>query len=576
MLTELRVRHLGVIDDQSLVLGPGLTALTGETGAGKTLLVDAIELLLGGRADPVLVRLGAPEALVEGRFVGDGAGATGPDAGPSGDETILGRVVPAGGRSRAYLDGRMVSSAVLADAGRALIDLHGQHAHQSLLSPTAQRAALDAAAGIDSGPLDEARAAARRVAEAQAAIGGDERARAREADLLRFQLDELDAAALEDPDEDGALEEEEALADASAHRDALVAVHDAVNGEDGAADRLGAALGLLAGRGPLAELQRRLEGLVVELADVAGDARDRAESLEDDPGRLTEIGARRHVLTDLRRKYGETLADVIAFRDEARHRLDELDSHDERAAELARRQADAERDVATALARIGTARRAAAGRFSTAVEARLHDLALARARFEVDVSDDPGGTTVTWLLGANPGEPALPLSKVASGGELARTMLAARLVLTDSDTRSTASSPDPAGGGGTRTLVFDEVDAGIGGEAAIAVGRALAALGRHHQVLVVTHLPQVAAFADRQIAVTKAVEGRRTRARVEIVEGEARVVELSRMLSGRPDSDTARRHAAELLDLAAGDPLAELHGPARPAGPVRSRARAAR
>ena len=552
MLSELRVRHLGVIDDQALILGPGMTALTGETGAGKTLIVDAIDLLLGGRADPVLVRQGAPEASVEARFEG-----VGPDG--AGEDVILGRVVPAGGRSRAYIDGSMVSSGALAAAGGDLVDLHGQHAHQSLLSAPSQRAALDAAAGVDHGPLDAARADLRRVAEEEAALGGDERARAREAELLRFQLDELDAAGLEDPDEDRALrEEEDRLGDAGAHRAALEAVVEAVHGDDGAGDRLGTALGLLGGRPALAEVRGRLQGLVAELTDVAGDARAGIDRFEDDPERLAEIGARRHALADLRRKYGETLADVIAYRDDARRRLAEIESHAARAAALSAERAAAEAAVAVALAATGRVRRAAAGPLAAAVEARLADLALPRARFEISVSDDPGGETVTWRLGANPGEPALPLAKVASGGELARTMLAVRLVLSGAAAGTGRAAAGSAGSGGgpgadvvaARTLVFDEVDAGVGGEAAVAVGRALAALGRHYQVLVVTHLPQVAAFADHHLAVTKVVKGGRTQARVVPVAGEDRVIELSRMLSGRPDSLTARRHAAELLGLA--------------------------
>jgi DNA repair protein RecN (Recombination protein N) len=495
--------------------------------------------------------------------------------------------VPVGGRSRAYIDGRMVTSAALALTGGDLVDLHGQHAHQSLLAPTRQRAALDAVAGIDHGPLDAARGALRRVSAALAEIGGDERTRAREGDLLRFQLDELQAAGLDDPDEDRALrEEEDRLSDAGAHRAALEAVQDAVNGDDGAGDRLGSALGLLAGKAPLAEWHDRLRGLVAELADLAGDARDAVELFDDDPGRLAEIGARRHALADLRRKYGETLADVIDYRNEARRRLDEIEGHDERAAALSAERARAEADLAAAVAHVGRARRAAAPPFAAAVEGRLRELALPQARFEIDVSDDPGGETVTWLLGANPGEAALPLAKVASGGELARTMLAVRLVLGDAAPATAAPAPPapdtdasggsrPAGtatgtgaaaGVGGRTLVFDEVDAGVGGEAAVAVGRALADLGRHHQVLVVTHLPQVAAFADHHIVVTKVVAGQRTQARVDAVHGEDRVVELSRMLSGRPDSDTARRHAAELLGLAT-SPAARARG--RRGGPER-------
>jgi DNA repair protein RecN (Recombination protein N) len=575
MLSELRVRHLGVIDDQALVLGPGMTALTGETGAGKTLIVDAIELLLGGRADPLLVRLGAPEAVVEARFV----------EGPPGPaEVILGRVVPAEGRSRAYLDGRMVSSGALATAGAELVDLHGQHAHQSLLAAAHQRAALDAAAGIDHGPLAAARAALRGVIAAQAAIGGDQRAREREADLLRYQLNELDGAGLDDPDEDRALRaEEDRLGQAGAHRIALGALVDAVNGDDGAGDRLRAALGLLGGRPALAEMHGRLLDALAELSDVAMEAGRAIDRFDDDPGRLAEIGARRHELADLRRKYGHELADVIAFRDEARRRLEEIESHATRAAALAAEQVGAEAAVAAALGAVGRARRAAAGPMAAAIEARLVELALPRARFEIEVSDDPGGETVTWLLGANPGEAALPLAKVASGGELARTMLAVRLVLGGLDASSIGGSPH--GGSGSdagsspergRTLVFDEVDAGIGGEAAVAVGRALAALGRQHQVLVVTHLPQVAAFADHHLVVTKVVEKDRTLARVVAVASEDRVVELSRMLSGRPDSETARRHAAELLGQAEGEPAPPGPGRPRPVRPGRDRTRTAK
>jgi DNA repair protein RecN (Recombination protein N) len=581
VLIELRVRHLGVIDDQALVLGPGMTALTGETGAGKTLIVDAIELLLGGRTDPVLVRPGAGEATVEGRF------STGGDENRSdrtegdgtegvGREVVLGRVVPGQGRSRAYVDGRMASSAVLGEVSADLVDLHGQHAHQSLLSPAVQRASLDAFAGVDHTDERAARARLAAVRRAQRELGGDERARAREADLLRFQLDELDSAGIDDPDEDDALRaEEERLADATAHREALEAVHDAVTGEAGASDRLGAALGLLAGRRALADVHARLHGLVAELSDVATDARGRADDFEEDPERLVEVGARRHLLQYLRRKYGDTLAEVVAYRDDARRRLDEIGSHAARAARLEQEETAAAAELAAAVAAVGECRRAAAGRFAAAVESGLHDLALPRARFLVEVGDDPGGDAVTWRFSANPGEAPLPLAKVASGGELARTMLAARLVL--SGASSTARGAG-AGGRTSRTLVFDEVDAGIGGEAAVAVGRALATLARDHQVLVVTHLPQVAAFADHQVVVTKRVEDGRTHAEVGEVDGEARVVELSRMLSGHPDSATGRRHAAELLELAAAATAAAATAGAGRAGtgPVRKSRPAAR
>jgi DNA repair protein RecN (Recombination protein N) len=557
MLAELRVRDLGVIAEVTLVLGPGMTALTGETGAGKTLLVEAIELLLGGRADQILVRPGASETIVEGRFT-----SADHDEGRS-DELVLARILPAAGRSRAYLDGRMAPLAALTQEGERLVDLHGQHSHQSLLTPSTQRAALDAFGRIGHDDVIAARRRVRQVDDALAALGGDARARARESDLLRFQVAELDAAQLDRMDEELELAaEEDCLADATAHREAASAAHQAIAGDGEVIDRLGDAVGLLGnpgpGPGPLVEHLERLRALSAELADVATELRLTAETLEDDPARLSWVRARRQLLRELRRKYGDQLGDVMAFAEQARTRLDELASSEVRAAALDRDRTEALAVLAQAEDSLGRARRAAAPRLAGAVEGQLRRLAMPRAAFEVEVGAGPAGEQVTWLLGANAGEPPLALTKVASGGELARTMLAVRLVL---------SQAERADG---RTLVFDEVDAGIGGEAAVAVGRALADLGRHQQVLVVTHLPQVAAFADHQVAVRKEeVEGR-TVARVEALDTEARVVEVTRMLSGQPESLTGRRHAEELLSLA-GTASGRRPGEGRVAGRTRRR-----
>ncbi len=523
MLAELRIENLGVIAELNLVLPPGVTALTGETGAGKSMLLGAIELLLGGRADATLVRPGAAEARVEGRFV-------------TGDtEVVLSRVVPADGRSRAYVDGRLATVATLAEVAGPLVDLHGQHAHQSLLHTAAQREALDRFGRIDDGPLREAR---RRVAAADAALGalgGDARARARELDLLRFQVDEIDAAGITGHDEEQVLAAtEDELADASAHKAAAAAAVAALVDDGGALDGARAALAVLGARSPLASAAARLRGLIAELDDLADEVRGVGERIEDDPGRLAEVRGRRQALRDLRRKYGDSLADVLAERDALAARIAELARHDERVRELELERAAAEAEAGAVGAVLGAARRGAADPLATAVVTHLHELALPRARLEVAVGDDPG-EQVTFLLGANPGEPALPLAKVASGGELARTMLALRLVLADAPP----------------TLVFDEVDAGIGGEAALAVGRALAALGSRHQVLVVTHLAQVAAFADAQVVVAKHERGGRTVATATPVAGDERVRELTRMLSGLTESARARTHAKELLSLAA-------------------------
>ncbi|HET9689806.1 MAG TPA: hypothetical protein VFP61_01535, partial [Acidimicrobiales bacterium] len=304
--------------------------------------------------------------------------------------------------------------------------------------------------------------------------------------------------------------------------------------------------------------------LQAELADAASDARALAEGFDDDPERLAAVVARRQLLRDLRRKYGDSLADVIDFGVAARARLTELEGWDARAARLTAEREAAARSADAAAAAVGAARRVAAPALAAAVEAELRSLAMPRARFEIAVGPEPDGATVTWLLGANPGEPALPLAKVASGGELARTMLALRLVLGGLHAGRAPDQPPPdgpppdqpgadraaqhhRGGADGRTLVFDEVDAGIGGEAAVAVGRALASLASAHQVLVVTHLPQVAAAADAHLAVAKAELDGRTRATATPLDRAGRVVELSRMLSGRPDSATARRHAEELL-----------------------------
>jgi len=525
MLAELHVRDLGVIEDLQLVLDAGMTALTGETGAGKTLLVEAIELLVGGRADAVLVRAGAEEARVEGRFVSE-----------ADEETVLARAVPRNGRSRAYIDGRLATAAELADVGRALVDLHGQHAHQSLLSSGTQRAALDRFGGVDLAPLQAASEALRALEAALAGLGGDARARARELDLLRFQLSELEAAHLTDPDEDQALEaEEDALADAAAHRDAAARAYDALLGDGGALDSVGRAVDAIAGRRPFSEVGSRLRSLQAELAEGGSDLRRAGDAIVDEPQRLDEVRARRRLLRDLCRKYGERLSEVLAFESEARARVAEVESHSVRVEALEGERRVAAQAVEDAAAAVATARRKAAPQLAEQVQGRLRRLAMPGARLEV-VVDGPGpADAVQFLLAADRGAPPLPLAKVASGGELARAMLAARLVLREAPP----------------TLIFDEVDAGVGGEAAVAVGQALADLAATRQVLVVTHLPQVAAFADHQVAVAKDDRSGRATASARVVTGPDRVVELSRMLSGQPSSDTARDHAEELLATAA-------------------------
>jgi DNA repair protein RecN (Recombination protein N) len=540
MLHELHIESMGVIEALDLVLLPGLTAFTGETGAGKTMLVEAINLLVGGRADPAVVRTGAAEARVEGRFViGD-------------DEYIVSRVIPADGRSRAYVNGRLATASTLAELGARTVDLHGQHSHQSLLSTVAQRDALDRFCGTDLEPLRAARARLTEIDASLAALGGDQRSRAREVDLLRFQVGELAVAAIVSADEDAQLTiEEDALADAAAHRDAgqvaLAALiggggdiggrdsGDRDSGDRAAADALGEAIRAVGGRAPFEEFTARLHALAADLTDVGRDLRALTERLDEDPQRLAEIRERRQLLRDMRRKYGDSLADVIDFQVEAEERLAELESYEQRVAALEKERSTAVAAERAAAKRVAGVRRAGAANLAVAVRDVVRSLAMPHAEMEITVGDEAPGDDVTFLIAANPGLPLLPLSRVASGGELARTMLALRLVLTE--------APE--------TLVFDEVDAGIGGTAATAVAESLARLGRRHQVMCVTHLAQVAALADTQIMVTKAVErsGRdaTTTATARPVDGPERIDEIARMLSGEQAGDSARLHAADLL-----------------------------
>lgn len=523
MLLELAVTDLGVIDQLTLRIPPGMIALTGETGAGKTLLVDAINLLMGGRADPGLVRQGAEEATVDGRFELDG------------DEYVLTRVIPADGRSRAYLNGRPATASALSELGARLVDLHGQHSHQSLLGMEAQREALDTYGRVDLTDLRASRAELTEIDDALASMGGDERARARELDLVRYQVAELDAAELSDPDEDAALNNtEELLANAVAHQETASAVLDQLVHDDGARDQVSAALLQLDGRPPFAEVGARLRDLVAELDDIGDGIRAIGEGIEPDPEELERVQARRRLLHDLCRKYGDDVPTVIAERDSLRLRLKELEDHDIVAAELDRKRAKALESLAAAQAAVAEARRAAAPGLAEAIEAQLPDLAMAKAKVGIDVAG-PDGSEVSFQLAANPGSPLQALAKVASGGELARAMLALRSVLSEAPP----------------VLVFDEVDAGIGGQAGFAVGRSLSHLGDRHQVLVVTHLPQVAAFADAHLAVEKRQGDDETVSEIRLLGPDDQLTELARMLSGQPDSATARQHAQELIDEAA-------------------------
>jgi DNA repair protein RecN (Recombination protein N) len=536
VLTDLRVRDLGVIEDLSLTFGPGMTALTGETGAGKTLVVEALQLLLGARANPGIVRAGATEALVEARFVIDAEG----EGEGEEREVILVRSVPAEGRSKAWVDGRMAPVGALGEAAAGLAEIHGQHEHRALVTPGAQRSVLDAFAGTDLSVVRALHTELRALEGSLAALGGDEQQRAREADVLRYQVHEIQMARLEDPDEEAGLRaEEDRLADAGAYREAALGAAellDPAGGEGGAAEPLGEAAAALSGRDAFEDYRARVAAAAVEVADVARALRDEAEGWEDDPARLAEVQERRRLLSELRRKYGEDLDAVMAYALEAAARLAILEDAEGEAARLTARQQELSKELGEAEAAVRAVRASAAGEFGHRVEEHLADLAMPGARLEVRLSPEGAGEPVELWLGANVGEPLQPLARAASGGELARAMLAIRLV----------------GSGGPETMVFDEVDAGVGGAAALALGEALHEVAAERQVLVVTHLAQVASRADAQISVVKQESRGRTVTVASAVAGEERVTELSRMLSGHPGSHAARAHARELLGVGGG------------------------
>jgi len=600
----MRISGLGVIDDAVLELAPGLTVVSGETGAGKTMVVTGLGLLFGGRSDPGAVRAGVASAVVEGRVRVDPHGAVAARAAEAGGELdddvlVLARSVSAEGRSRAYLGGRGVPAGTLAELADSCVAVHGQSDQSRLLQPARQRAALDSFGGTAvGGPLATYRdrfEELRSVRAELAQITGLARERAQEADLLRFGLDEIEAVGPQ-PGEAAALAVEEArLGHADGLRVAAEAARTALVGDEAALDApdatglVAAARGALEGVGvddpALLALVERLRELSYLLADLGADVSSYASAVETDPARLAVVQERRAAVTRLVRKYavdavteggegpdGAEAADgadgVLAWARRAAVRLAALDGDDDRVTALRDRRDALLAELGDLAGQVSRAREAAAAELSTRVTDELAALAMANAAVEVRVTQteagdvattdgEPGGLAVDGrrlaygpagvddvevLLRPHAGAPFRPLQRGASGGELSRVMLAVEVVLAGAD-------PVP-------TLVFDEVDAGVGGRAAVEVGRRLAALARTTQVVVVTHLPQVAAFADQHLVVRKADDGTVTRSGVVALDRAGRLQELSRMLAGLEESKAARAHARELLEAAAQDKLA--------------------
>jgi DNA repair protein RecN (Recombination protein N) len=554
MLIELRIQNFAVIDRLVVRLEPGLNVLTGETGAGKSIIVGALSLLLGERASADVVRAGAERAIVEGVFdVGDREEirALLDEQGIEAEDglLILRREVAAEGRNRAWINGSATTAGVLGELGRRLVDLHGQHEHQTLLRGDEQRAILDAYAGATA-LAERVRAAHERLQRVRSELAElDRRRRETEqrADFLRFQADEIEKAKLREGEEE-ALEEEanrlehaEDLARLSGRlHQALYAAEDAVAARIGELRRvLEQLIRIDPGQADLVEL---LETAYYNVEEVGRRMGEYAAAVEHDPARLDEIRRRQDLIFRLKTKYGPTLRDVIETGRRAREELDLLDGSGLERRALEKEESEARAALESLAAELSARRREAADRLGAEVQAVLPQLGLGGGRFSAELIPLPeiggdGAEAVEFRIALNAGFEPRPLARIASGGELSRIMLALKTILARLDR--------------VPSLVFDEIDTGIGGQVGHRIGEKLREVAEHHQVFAITHLAQIACRADHHLRVEKAERGGLTATQVTVLDEEERVRELARMIGGDPESPTSLEHARELLGAAA-------------------------
>jgi DNA repair protein RecN (Recombination protein N) len=564
MLLELRAENYAVIDHATAALGPGLNLLTGETGAGKSILVDALALLLGGKASSEVVRHGAEKAVVSCVFeVTDEAArileAHGIDAGDG--EILLRREIAASGKGRVFVNSQPATAAVLKLLAPELALIHAQSETLAGFDPTQQRLLLDRFAGISIEVVHAAYVAWRARADKLQSLESDEQERLRMADLWRFQSREIESAALRDG-EDGQLETEKRVLNNAEklYAAAMSAYEQLYDGNNAAEASLRVAerhLEELARYEPrFGDAAQQLASARATVEDVAETVRGFGEGIQGSPERLAEIEDRLALVDRLKRKYGASVAEVIAYGQEVAARLNEIENRDAVLADLRKQLADAAAEYRSEAEVLTAARTAAAKKLAGMAEQQINDLAM-KARFAVEVQaqrDEADWSAHGWdaiacRIATNPGEPLKALDQIASGGEMSRVLLALKVSVEEGAAR--------AGKGKRktllpRTLVFDEIDIGIGGRAAEAVGQKLKVLSRSQQVLCVTHLPQIAAFATQHFVVEKREEKGRTRTAVRSLEPSERVEEVARMLSGAKKSETSLRHAEQMLAEAAG------------------------
>ncbi len=564
MLQVLRIRNFAVIRELEVELTPGLNVFTGETGAGKSLLFAALELALGGRASSDLIRTGEREASVEAIFTpprGDRWKALFERLGLPQEETLfIRRLISAEGRGRVYINGALSTLGALTDLGDMLVDIHGQHQHQSLLNPAHHLLLLDASGGLEGlrREAEETLSLLRKAEEELLDLERRERERKERGELLRFQIGELERAALR-PAEEEELRRELELGRNAERLRALSggALHKLYAGEGSAIDTLGEALKAME---ELAKLDESLRGLLeqgrsssVELKEIALALRDYSETRETDPRRMEELEGRLEELSRLKRKYGGTVDECLRYSERAGRELEELQSGEERALEL-KGQIEGLKERASRLClKLSEERSRSASALEGKVVRELRELGMPGVLFQVHLSHeaDPEGFIICrgervkafsygiergeFLISPNPGEELRPLARIASGGELSRIMLALKGILVEQDE--------------IPTLVFDEVDVGIGGRVAEVVGRRLRAIASSHQVICITHLPQIASLASSHYLISKRTLRGRTETAIEHLDVEGRVEELARMAAGREVTDTARQHAREMLGL---------------------------
>jgi DNA repair protein RecN (Recombination protein N) len=551
MLRELRIRNLAVIESIDVEFRPGLNVLTGETGAGKSIVIDAILLVGGGRAQADLIRSGAETAVVEATFDIDGGHEVRDLLAPAGldldaGQLLIRRELSRSGRHRAFVNDSAVTLGLLERLGEQLVEVHGQHEHQRLTAPAHQLEVLDRFAGA----AEIRQRVARLVEEYQAArkdieeATGRERDRQQRQDLLRFQVSEIDAARLASGEEELLRTERRRLQHAERFTGGLTEAAALLYDDPlAAAGRLARAAQILQTLGRLdPELGRpgdAVEAAASHVEEAVGQIRRLRDAIVFEPARLEEIDARLDAIMRLKRKYGESVETVLAYRDEIGAELDRLSRHAAILEGQVRQAATLEAELASVAATLSSLRQAAADRLAAATQRALRELGMERAVFQMvldrlDAVAASGMDRVEFRLSTNPGEAPKALARIASGGELSRAMLALTSVLAADE--------------GTPTMVFDEVDAGIGGSVADTVGEKLAQTGRGRQVLCVTHLAPIVAHAGWHLHVAKTVRGGRTRTTVEALAGDARVEEIARMLGGEVATESARRHARALLD----------------------------